>query len=132
MEFQRRKISSQTIDIAPLVDIVFLLLIFFMISADFIKPIIKLQLPKARTEDTLKKIEIVISANKDGKITINKQEVTLDNFIPALREIMLKKNKADVIFRGDEKLPYKLFVTIMDKARQAGAKSFSIEHEKGY
>lgn len=130
MQIQRQKIQTRPVSIAPLIDIVFLLLIFFMISTNFIKPILQMTLPKAQTEDKLKKIEIVVSASADGKIAINEQVVAMDNFKAALRKTMLEKNKMDVLFRGDENIPYKTFVTLMDKAKQAGAKSFSIEHDK--
>ncbi len=124
----RKKIKTQNVSIAPLIDIVFLLLIFFMISTDFIKPILQLTLPKAQTEDKLKKVEIVVSAAKDGTIAINDQVVSLEQYSDFLRKTMLEKNKMDVLFRGDENIPYKTFVMLMDKAKIAGAKSFSIEH----
>lgn len=130
MKIERKKIEIRSISIAPLIDIIFLLLIFFMISTDFIKPILQLTLPKAQTEDKLKKIEIVVSASKDGTIAINDQIVDEDSFISALRKTMLEKNRLDVLFRGDAEIPYKTFVVLMDKAKLAGAKSFSIEHGK--
>ncbi len=130
MAIQRKKIAMQPISVAPLIDIVFLLLIFFLISTDFIKPILQLSLPKAQTEDKLKKMEIVVSATKDGSIAINEKLVTLENYQAALRSEMLAKNKTDILFRGDQDIPFKIFVTLMDLAKQSGAASFSIEHGK--
>ena len=128
MLIERKKVKPRQVSVAPLIDIVFLLLIFFMISTDFIKPILQFTLPKAQTEDKLKKIEIIVSASKNGSIAINDKIVSIENFSTLLRKTMLKKNKLDVMFRGDENIPYKTFVTLMDKAKIAGAKSFSIEH----
>ncbi len=129
MDFIRRKAERPHIEIAPLVDIIFLLLIFFMLSSNFIKPMIKMELPKAMFEEKLEKVDLVVTVDKDGGIYVNKEQVTIDDLHAALSEKMAALGKYDVIFRGDRAIGYDMFVEILDIAKQAGAVSFSVEHE---
>ncbi|HOO73468.1 MAG TPA: biopolymer transporter ExbD [Spirochaetota bacterium] len=129
MDFIRKKISPPHIEIAPLVDIIFLLLIFFMLSSNFIKPAIKMDLPKALLEEKLTKVDLVITVSKDSEIYINKDRIELDCLKNALIEKMASLGKYDVIFRGDKAIGYEIFVSILDIAKDAGAVSFSVEHD---
>ncbi len=129
MEFQRARRERPHIDIAPLVDIIFLLLIFFMVGASFIKPSIKMELPSAEQEEQSDKSSVIITADKEGHLFINKEHIDTGNLENALKEKMDTTGKYEVIFRGDKKIQYELFVSVLDKAKSAGALSFSVEHE---
>lgn len=129
MEFIRSKQEKPHLDIAPLVDMVFLLLIFFLLSSDFIEPMIKMELPKAFFEEKLEKVDLVVTASSNNKIYINRDEVTLKDLKVKLEEKMVSLGKYDVVFNGDRSIGYELFVEILDIAKQAGATSFSVEHE---
>lgn len=130
IEIKRNRRSIKTIDIAPLVDIVFLLLVFFMVSADFMKPVLRLALPKLKTEDNLQKLDIIIALDREGRITLNRERIKLANLEAALEELILKKKQKEIIFRGDNQAFFGRFTQIMDAAKSAGAESFSIEHLK--
>ena len=130
MDFIRSKTEKPHIEMAPLVDIIFLLLIFFMLSSNFIKPMIKMELPKALFEEKLEKVDLVVTVDKDGRIFINKDETPFDDLKLKLEEKMAALGKYDVIFRGDKAIGYDTFVTILDLAKAAGATSFSVEHDK--
>lgn len=130
MDFIRGKRKEPHIEMAPLVDIIFLLLIFFMLSSSFIKPMMKMELPKAMHEEKLEKVDIIVTVSKEGEIFINKNEVTLENYQTKLLDRMNQIGKYDVIFRGDRNISYDTFVTILDLSKEAGATSFSVEHEK--
>ncbi len=129
MEFIRPKKASLSLDMAPLIDIVFQLLIFFMLSSSFLNPSLKLNLPQAVQQDQRETERIVISMDKNGSVFIN----TLKTSMPQLRGAIEAKLKADpkrsVHIRGDEDMPYKYFVEVMDLARQAGARQINIVHE---
>ena len=132
MNFIRRKPNYPKIDIAPLVDIIFLLLIFFMLSSNFIKPMLKMELPKAmHEEEKLEKVDIVISVDKESQIYLNKKAVELESLQGALTDRMAEVGKYDVIFSGDNSIGYNQFVQILDISKEAGATSFSVEHQKG-
>ena len=132
MNFIRQKTEKPHIEIAPLVDIIFLLLIFFMLSSNFIKPMIKMELPKALFEEKLEKVDLVVTVDEKNRIFINKQEINTEetDLKKALEEKMAALGKYDVIFRGDKAIGYETFVKILDTAKEAGATSFSVEHDK--
>jgi len=129
MDFIRKKRERPHIEITPLIDIVFLLLIFFMVSSNFITPNLKMDLPKAFFEEKLEKVDLVISVNKKGEIYINRDMIKNENLKFLLEEKMAKLGKYDVIFRADKSIGYELFVKILDTAKLAGATSFSVEHD---
>jgi len=120
MEFEVRKKVSTQLNIAPLIDIVFLLLIFFMLSSHFVtQPGIKITLPTAVTAKLYPEEDIVISIAKDNKLYLNEQLVTLDNLLNKLRIKVEETKKRTVIIRADEKIDLGLAVKVMDIAKQA-------------
>lgn len=129
MDFIRQKSERPHINITPLVDIIFILLIFFMVSSNFISPSIRMELPKALFEEKLEKVDLVVTADKEGNLYINRQKTGLDDLERGLKEKMVSLGKYDIIFRGDKNIGYELFVTVLDIAKRAGAVSFSVEHE---
>ena len=129
MDFIRKKAERPHIEIAPLVDIIFLLLIFFMLSSNFIKPMIKMELPKALFEEKLEKVDLVITVTEENEIYVNKDRVEIEGLKETLVEKMASLGKYDVIFRGDKHIGYDMFVEILDIAKSAGAISFSVEHD---
>jgi biopolymer transport protein ExbD len=131
MNFIRRKTEFPSINIAPLVDIIFLLLIFFMLSSNFIKPMLRMELPKAmHEEEKLEKVDLVVTVDAEQAIYVNKSQVELADLKNILIDRMAAMGKYDVIFSGDNAIGYDLFVQILDIAKEAGATSFSVEHEK--
>ena len=130
MEFIRKKRSRPHIEITPLVDIIFLLLVFFMISSNFIEPMIRMELPKAMFEQKLEKVDLVVTVDRNETIYINKTPVLKKDLQVTLQEKMLRLNKFDVIFKADKRISYNTFVEILDISKIAGATSFSVEHTR--
>src|SRR3990167_2243129 len=130
MEFLRPKRPSLSLDMAPLIDIVFQLLIFFMLSSSFMNPALTLSLPKATIHDSKIPEQIVVSIDQRGKIFVNKNEVQIPNLKSQLEQRLLQNSKKSVHIRGDQEMAYKYFVQVMDLARQAGAKQVNIVHEE--
>ncbi len=115
---------------APFVDCVFTLIIFFLLSSNFIEPTIRMDLPKALSEQKLEKVDLVVTVDRNANVYVNRDRVPLDRLQVALQERMNAIGKFDVIFKGDEHIGYDLFVQILDIAKLAGATSFSVEHAK--
>ncbi len=131
MMFVRKKAEIPFINVAPLVDIIFILLIFFMLSSNFIKPMLMMELPKAsHVEEKLEKVDIIVTADSAGALYVNRIPVEINNLQNVLTERMAEVGKYDVIFSGDGSIPYEMFVKILDIAKEAGATSFSVEHDK--
>lgn len=129
MEFIRPRKVGISLDMAPLIDIVFQLLIFFMLSSSFLNPSLKLNLPKAQVHDQREMESIVVSVDRTGNIFVNNFRTSLPELKPHLEAKLASDSKRSVHLRGDEAMPYRLFVQIMDLARQAGARQINIVHE---
>ncbi|MCA9396219.1 MAG: biopolymer transporter ExbD [Candidatus Omnitrophica bacterium] len=128
MEFVRSKRSALTIDMAPLVDIVFQLLIFFMLSSSFLAPAIKMNLPEAVTKDTTNPDRVVISIDREDRLYVNKEETDWQSLKDRVKVLLNHSKSVDI--RADEQVSYKRFVQAMDTVRQAGAIQVNIVHEK--
>ena len=129
MEFLRPKKSDLSLDMAPLIDIVFQLLIFFMLSSSFLTPSMKLNLPKAVSTEKGDAQNIVVSVDKDGEVFVNTEKSSMDDLSAILQSRLANNEKKSVDIRGDREMPYHYFVDIMDKARQAGARQINVVHQ---
>lgn len=128
MEFLRPRKLSMGLDMAPLIDIVFQLLIFFMLSSSFLNPALKLNLPQAVSYDKTPREKIMISVDKRGSVFVNTASVTMERLQNELSVKLAKEEQKAVFLRGDADMPYKIFVQVMDVARQAGAQQINIVH----
>lgn len=123
-------------DMGPLLDCVFQLLIFFMLSSTFMSPKVSIALPKAgASEGPTDPNVVVVTATADGRVFVNQTETPLDLLRDRLGPLIEKSEKKTVSFRGDENIPYKVFVAVTDAARQSGARdldiALSVPAEKG-
>lgn len=130
MELLRTKKSKLSLDLAPLIDVVFQLLIFFMLTSAFAHPAIKMTLPKAIASDAQENEHIAISINREGKIYLNDQSTTLKTLKSDLAALLKNVEDKAVHLKGEQDMPYKYFVEVMDIAKQAGAEHINIVHER--
>src|SRR3989338_1999365 len=129
MELIRTRKSRLSMDLAPLIDVVFQLLVFFMLTSTFAQPAMKLILAKATVTDLAQKETIVISIDKQGEIFLNNRPTTFDSLKSDLQEVIKKYDDPSVHVKGDRDMPYKFFVQVMDVAKQAGATHVLIVHQ---
>lgn len=127
--FIRPKRASAGLDMAPLIDVVFLLLIFFMLTSSFLQPSIPLALPAATTAGEPPTAPVFVSVDADGSIYVNQDAVARAEFGAKLGALLAGRDEKTVNFRGDRTMPYEVFVALMDEARQSGAVQFNIVHE---
>ena len=109
-------------DLTPMIDVVFQLLIFFMVTAVFaITPGLDIKLPEAEEAQAPEKENLFIVVDQDGNMKLNHQSVTFANLKDKLQE---KRNLLDnttlIIIQGDERATHGQIVQIMDIARQVG------------
>ena len=127
MEFEGRKKVNIQLNIAPLIDVVFLLLIFFMLSSHFVTQLgIKITLPTAVTAKPHSEEDIVVFVTEDNHLYLNNEEVTLKTLPDRLKSEVKEAKKKSVIIKADEKIDLGLAVKVMDIARQAEAKGLII------
>jgi biopolymer transport protein ExbD len=117
-----RKKEEQHLDLTPMIDVVFQLLIFFMVTAVFaITPGLDIKLPEAEEATAPEKENLFIVVDQDGNMKLNHKTVT---FATLKEEIADKREILDmttmIIIQGDERATHGQIVQIMDIARQAG------------
>lgn len=127
--FHRPKRLTTSIDMAPLIDVVFLLLIFFMLTSSFSLPSLQIKLPTAQGQPDSTPEVILVAVDAQGAITIQGQPVPLPLFEEKLRAISSGQTDKKIHFRGDRGMDYGLFVELMDRARQIGLIQFHLVHD---
>jgi len=123
MQFRRQKSRIKlNPDLTPLIDTVFLLLIFFMVSTSFaaIRYGIKVDLPTATTAREKVEENIIISITKDNRIYLEKKWVKEEDLVKILRERLTTYKKDIVIINADKETRHGKVVEVMDLVRQAG------------
>jgi biopolymer transport protein ExbD len=129
MTFKRHySITKGEINLAPLIDMVFQLIIFFMLSSSFImQPGIKIKLPKAETTETIKEREIFVDISENGTIFYNGKSVSLVK-LKSIFEEEVKNNGNGIILviKGDKDTKHGIVVSVMDLARKCGIERIAI------
>lgn len=129
--FTREKPSSP-LDVTPFADIVFLLLIFFMLSSTFVaEPGIKLNLPKTQTSEIDPDDKIIISINADEAIYLNNKRSSIEALEAELKKLLMS-GEAAVVLRADKSVRHGLVMEALDKAKLAGAKKLAVATEKKF
>ena len=117
--------TLHTIDIAPLIDVVFLLLIFFMLTSSFIfQPGIKVNLPRAITSEMLSEENAVVNITAENLIYYNHKLVTLKELTAVLKKIA--SARLPVLIKADRKASLGRIVEVWDICRQEGVSQVNI------
>jgi biopolymer transport protein ExbD len=125
MRSDRRK-RTLVLNVLPLIDVLFLLLIFFMISTTFLsQPAIKLELPKAQHSETIRQSPLVVYVDPTGRVYLNDEPVEL----PLLGELLRRKLEGDVdksiAFNADSRVSHGRVVEVLDVIKGAGVRKIS-------
>jgi biopolymer transport protein ExbD len=123
MTLERRLKPDFTIDMTPLIDVVFQLVIFFMITTTFkVTPGIRLDLPNSSTSESVPLTEIRIVAVSEKEIYLNKQQTTLEGLPVLLSKAVAGHNPAEMraILEGESSTSYQLMVSVLDALRKNG------------
>ncbi|MCL0067224.1 biopolymer transporter ExbD [Thermodesulfovibrionales bacterium] len=123
--------SRRGMDLTPLIDVVFLLLIFFLLTAVFVKPSIPLDLPKSETAKVIDKPEVSVTIKKDGSIMLNDDDILLPELYAALSKIYrdLLRDR-DISLMADKEVPFGRVIEVMDIAKRAGVENISVLTER--
>ena len=127
--FTRPKRLTTSIDMAPLIDVVFLLLIFFMLTSSFTLPSLQVKLPTAHGQSDTSPEVILVSVDAKGSITLQGSPVSVSQFDQKLQALSQGQVDRKIHFRGDQRMNYGLFVELMDRARQIGIVQFNLVHD---
>ncbi|NQY73472.1 MAG: biopolymer transporter ExbD [Candidatus Margulisbacteria bacterium] len=118
-------------ELAPLIDIIFILIIFFAISTTLItqQKGLKLQLPAAKTVSSHQK-GLHISIDSGKLIYLNRKKITISQIKGAISSQMKADPKLQVTLNADQKTPYVLLIHVLDEIRQGGCYNIVLEAKK--
>jgi biopolymer transport protein ExbD len=135
VHFKRQVNNEISVNLTPLIDVVFLLLIFFMVSTTFTKEThLSIDLPEANGEPSTeipRSVEIVIDSN--GQYAVNGRSIVntqIDTIIRALEDVSQGDKTLPLIITADANTPHQAVVTAMDAAGQSGFAKLSLTTKK--
>ena len=126
MNFNKRiNIEDSLMDLTPIVDVVFNLLIFFALSLNFSQVVssINIKLPKAKSSEVVTEKQVEVSIERNNKVYINDQALYLDQ-IPNYLDKINKDNV--VVVKADKEIDHGFVVQIMDLIKRSGFKKLGI------
>jgi len=131
MEFERRRHKHDFINVAPLVDVVFLLLLFFMLTSHLIQePAIKIKLPESKTAEAQDDQIKTILITKKAEIYFMDKRIDIDNLQRAILESTSDIEKEFLRIKADRETDVGILVNVIDKIKILGITNFSIITER--
>ncbi|MBM4264368.1 MAG: biopolymer transporter ExbD [Deltaproteobacteria bacterium] len=128
MRLRQRPVKKARIEIIPMIDTIFFLLVFFMISTLSMAQYggLPVNLPKAASGNQAPAESAAVTIQPDGTVAIDKQPVARGQVGAVLQERLTKNPALLVLINADEKVEHGVVVEIMDAARQAGVAKMAI------
>ena len=120
--YQKEEKELISINITPLIDIVFLLLVFFMLATSFIqKSVIEVNLSSGKTiEIENQKNTVVLILNKKGLIYLNNKLINVSNIRNEINNIVKKNPKYSILIKSHKKIPVQKVIRLIEEVRLAG------------
>ena len=128
MKITRRPFKKARIEIIPMIDVIFFLLVFFMISSLAHEKFnaISVSLPKTSSKANAVKQKITLSIEASGKLYLNKNEVTLTTLPQALSNMMKDMPNETVIVNADTAVNYGVVMSAIDVVKSIGVRKFAL------
>ncbi|GMR21115.1 MAG: biopolymer transporter ExbD [Gammaproteobacteria bacterium] len=127
MDFEGRARIHSHLDIAPLIDIVFLLLVFFMLTSTFLTPeAIDLQLPESDSAEAAEPAPITVALDSEGRLTLNDESLPLDRLRAVIEPLLKGDAGQTVTIKSDARTEVQLLIKVMDEVRAAGGSSIAL------
>ena len=131
---RRKQRNSSSLELAPLLDVLFLLIIFFSISSTFVKePRFNIELPETGEVAgiSVSETSVEVYVDRYGKLSVGlgigeKETITSPLLREKLSRVMIDHPETSVSIFGDKKVEYQSIVSVMDICRESGIKSISI------
>jgi biopolymer transport protein ExbD len=124
-EFDESLEKSSSPDLTPLIDMVFLLLIFFLLTSFLVRPSIQVSLPETETAQVNEDPGISITIKKNGSLLLNGEPVTKEILAISLSTILSNPEQKVVMIQSDKEVRFGLVIEIMDLSKKAGAENIS-------
>lgn len=117
--------------VSSLTDIVMLLLIFFLLTSQFVLQTgVKIKLPGAKNNEQLAPSKLVVTLSDKGEIFVGDEKIQLEMLAGKLSQVKALSPENNLILRADKSVPVELVIKVIDSARGIGIDKFTIETEK--
>jgi len=133
----RRRTRSSTdeetgFDLTPMLDVVFIMLIFFIVTTSFVKESgITVNRPSAKTAEQKPQASILIGIHQDGNVWIDKRRVDIRSVRANVERLRAESPEGTVVIQADKRSKNGILIQVMDQIRLAGVKKISIAARLG-
>ena len=115
------------INMMPLIDMIFILLIFFLVTASFVRESgVEVNRPEAATAEKKETARMVVGLTQQGRIFINGEQVDLRQLRELVQIFLVEHAQGGVILDADESCPTGRLVAVLDQCRLAGAQNIAV------
>lgn len=121
MEFREKRSFKIAINIAPMVDMLFMLLIFFIVTSTFVEqPNIKLELPTAKHSEMGKMEQLTLIISREGKLYLQNEAIERKDLEMKLKDVFAQRQDKSLVLKADKLVPYGIVIDVMDAAKSVG------------
>lgn len=130
IEFEEHVPQKKQLDLTPMIDVVFLLLIFFLLTSVSSKLTMPLNLPEAETAAVSKEAPVVVSIKLDGSVYINGRQTTMEALPAEVESLYGGSADKELNLMSDKGVPFGTVVEVLDIAQKAGAQNIAVVTEQ--
>ena len=124
------KQEEAAIDMTPMLDVVFIMLIFFIVTGTFVKESgIQVTKPEAITAEKKPKANVFIGISEKGEIFMQKNKLELKEVRPTIEDILLETPESSVVIQADLKANSGVMIDVIDAVKKAGVLNISVAAE---
>ncbi len=125
--------DSFELNIVPMIDVIFAILTFFIVSTLFLTRSegLPVNLPKAATAETQQQTQITVTVEEDGEVALNREAVELEQLQASVRSLMDDTQSAIVVINADEAVSHGRVIAVMDQLREIEGASLGIATQPG-
>ncbi|NJL87508.1 MAG: biopolymer transporter ExbD [Leptolyngbyaceae cyanobacterium SM1_1_3] len=121
------------LNIVPMIDVIFAILTFFIISSLFLtrSESLPVNLPKATSAELQERTRITVSVDESGEITLNREAIALESLQADVRDLMGEIQESVIVINADEAVSHGRVVAVMDELREIEGATLGIATERG-
>ena len=127
---QKPQADGDDVNVTPLLDIVFIMLIFFIVTSTFVKePGVPIERPEALTTEVRKLASILVAIAPDNKIWINREEVKLEEVRAVVEQLARENPKGTAVVQADKGSESRYLVEVLNQVKAAGISEVAVSTE---
>lgn len=123
--------ADSDIDMTPMLDIVFIMLIFFIVSTTFVKEAgVEINRPSAATAEAQESTGVMVAINAAGEVWLENKQTDLRMIRPKLERLLVEQPDMGVMVQADEEAKTGILIKVMDQIKLAGISQVAVSSEK--